>query len=89
MYYARIIPNQNIYYVCDVLIRTITDTYFVGMDKRTKQAYIFTYDCIDKTVFFNRGEASEKVLSEELRKQVKTRVIYILNLKEYIELKFL
>ena len=68
MYYARIIPNQNIYYVCDVLIRTITDTYFVGMDKRTKQAYIFTYDCIDKTVFFNRGEASEKVLHEELGK---------------------
>lgn len=41
MYYARIIPNQNIYYVCDVLIRTITDTYFVGMDKRTKTSVHF------------------------------------------------
>lgn len=68
MYYARIIPNQHIYDVCDVLIRTITDTYFVGMDKRTKQAFVFTYDCIDKTIFHKRGDALQKVLDEELGK---------------------
>ena len=49
MYYARIIPNQHIYDVCDVLIRTITDTYFVGMDKRTKQAFVFTGNIHRKT----------------------------------------
>ena len=57
LYYARIIPQTSIYDVCELSIRTIEDTYFVGTDKRDKHAYLFSYNVIDKTVFHNRKDA--------------------------------
>ena len=40
LYYARIIPKSGIYDVCELIIRTITDDYFVGIDKMDKHAYL-------------------------------------------------
>ena len=31
LYYTRIFPTVGIYDVCDLTVRTVTDTYFVGM----------------------------------------------------------
>ena len=39
VYYARIIPNTGIYEVCELIIRTVADDYFAGMDKRDKRTY--------------------------------------------------
>lgn len=68
LYYARIIPQTSIYEVCELSIRTIEDTYFVGTDKRDKHAYLFSYNAIDKTVFHNRKDALKIVKEAENNK---------------------
>ena len=65
IYYARIMPTLGIYDVCELKIRTITDTYFVGMDKRDKRAYLFSYNAVGKCIFSNRKDAVEKVITAE------------------------
>ena len=65
VYYARIIPTLGIYDVCELKIRTVTDTYFVGMDKRDKRAYLFSYNAVGKCIFSNRKDAVEKVITAE------------------------
>ncbi len=40
LYYARILPEVRTYEVCDLIIRTISDTWFVGIDKRDKRTLI-------------------------------------------------
>ena len=65
IYYARIMPTLGIYDVCELKIRTITDTYFVGMDKRDKRAYLFSYNAVGKCIFSNRKDAVEKAIAAE------------------------
>ena len=60
LYYARIVPRTGIYEVCELLIRTVEESYFVGIDKRDKHAYLFLYSDINNTVFENRKEALKK-----------------------------
>ena len=68
VYYARIVPQTYIYEVCELLIRTVEETYFVGIDKRDKHAYLFLYSDINNTVFENRKEALKKVKDAEKTK---------------------
>ena len=65
IYYARIMPTLGIYDVCELKIRTIADTYFVGTDKRDKRAYLFSYNAVGKCIFSNRKDAVEKVIVTE------------------------
>ena len=65
IYYARIMPTLGIYDVCELKIRTVTDAYFVGMDKRDKRAYLFSYNAVGKCIFSNRKDAVEKVITAE------------------------
>lgn len=71
LYWARIIPNVGIYDVIDLKIRTVEDTWFVGIDNRDKQAYLFNNLSIDKTVFVNREDALYKVIDAEENKPKK------------------
>lgn len=68
LYYARIVPKTGIYEVCELLIRTVEKTYFVGIDKRDKHAYLFLYSDINNTVFENRKEALKKIKDAEKTK---------------------
>lgn len=34
LYFSRIIPKTGIYDVCELYIRTVEETYFVGIDKK-------------------------------------------------------
>ena len=65
VYYARIMPTLGTYDVCELKIRTVTDTYFVGTDKRDKRAYLFSYNAVGKYIFSNRKDAVEKVITAE------------------------
>lgn len=77
VYYARVIPNTGIYEVCELFVRTATDNYFVGIDKRDKHAYLFGYDAIDSTVFINRKDALNKVkIAESNRKDISNETYY-------------
>ena len=68
VYYAKVIPNLGIYEVCELRIRTTKDTYFVGIDERTKNACLFNNDYLDKIVFTNKKEAT-KIVKESKRQK--------------------
>lgn len=65
VYFARIIPKVNIYDLCELSIRTIEDSYFVGTDKRDKHAYLLPYSSIGTSIFTERKEALLVVLEAE------------------------
>ena len=68
VYYARILETTGTYDVCDLIIRTVTDTWFVGEDKSDKRAYLFYKHDIGENVFFDRDEALTKVILAESKK---------------------
>ena len=70
IYYARINPRVGIYDLCELKIRTVKDTYFVGTDKRDKHAYLLSYNCLNKYVFNDR-KACLLVLNEAEKEAVK------------------
>lgn len=70
LYFARIIPSAGIYDVCDVIVRTATDNWFVACDKKDKHAYLFSNNELDKNVFTSRLEALEKVNEAEKNKGI-------------------
>lgn len=76
VYYARIIPTSSIYEVCELIIRTVEDTWFVGIDKRDKHAYLFNNNDINKTVFVKRKSALDKVLYAEANKKDISNEVY-------------
>ena len=77
VYYARIMPTLGIYDVCELKIRTVTDTYFVGTDKRDKRAYLFSYNAVGKCIFSNRKDAVEKaIVTEENSPKVSKETYY-------------
>ena len=64
VYYARIIPNV-LYEICELKVRTVTETYFVGIEKETKQSFLFSNKAIDREVFYDRKIALNKVKEAE------------------------
>jgi hypothetical protein len=69
VYFSRIVPSCYIYDVCDLIVRTVKDDWFVAIDKRDKHAYLFNDIDIGKIVFTNRKEALDKVLFAEANKK--------------------
>lgn len=69
LFYARIIPKTRIYEVCEVIVRTIEDTWFVAIDKKDKHAYLFFYNDIGSILFLKRNDALSKVLEAEKKLQ--------------------
>lgn len=69
VFYARILPNSGIYDVLELKIRTVESNWFVGIEKRDKQAFLFADTAIDKMVFADRGKALEIVKAAESNKK--------------------
>lgn len=77
VYYARIIPRLGVYDVCELIVRTVADTWFVGIDKHDKHALILDNSYIGDTVFFSRTDALNKVLdAEKTRSDLQTFTKY-------------
>lgn len=75
-YYARIIPNIS-YDVYEIKVRSVYDTYFVGLEKYTKQAFLFDYSDVNKTIFENRKNALNKIKeAEKNKKNISTEIYY-------------
>ena len=68
LYYTRIFPTVGIYDVCDLTVRTVTDTYFVGMDKRDKHEYLLGFNTVGEVVFDSKKVALNKVHEAEKHK---------------------
>lgn len=69
VYYTRILPSSNIYDVLELKIRTVEEDWFVGIEKRDKQAFLFQNTELNKTVFKDRKKALEKVKAAESNKK--------------------
>ena len=65
VYYARIIPASYIYDVLELKIRTVENNWFVGIEKRDKQAFLFHDTDIDKIIFIDRNKALKVVKNAE------------------------
>ena len=77
LYYARIMPKLDVYDVYELKVRTVEDAYFSTIDKRDKKSYLFSYNDIGKTVFFNWQEAVDKTKEAEKNKpKVSAEIFY-------------
>lgn len=77
VYYARIIPSVGIYDIYELMIRTVEDDYFVGIEKRDKHAYLFNNSSYNKIVFKDRKVALKLVQNaEKNKKQISEEVYY-------------
>lgn len=78
VYYARIMPNLGIFDVYDIKIRTITDTWFSGVEKRDKKVFLFPYSAINEYVFLNRKDAVDVATNaeESNKKVISTETYY-------------
>ena len=74
VYWARIAPLVDTYEVNELRIRTVADTYFVGTDKDSSQAFLFSADDRGLVVFQDRESALAlvKEAEKERRKDDKT-----------------
>ena len=79
VYYARILKPVGTYEVNELLIRTVDDDYFVGIDKHDKHAYLFLYDSLNELIFDNRQECLDVVLEAELYCKIRIKVIVLLS----------
>lgn len=68
VYHTRVYPLLGMYELDELKVRTVTDTYFVGIEKHTKKAFLFPYSAIGNIVFFDRSEALKKVKDMEKNK---------------------
>lgn len=57
VYYTRVFPETGTYDLCDLVIRTVMDNWFCGVDKKDKRAYLLGFNEIDENVFDNRSIA--------------------------------
>lgn len=69
VYYTRIIPTSGIYDVLELIIRTVETDWFVGIEKRDKQAFLFKDNELNKTVFTDRKKALKVVKEAEKNKK--------------------
>lgn len=77
LYYAQILPSVGIYHVLEMKVATVYDTYFAVTEKRDKHRYLFNYEDVGKTIFFNRSECLEKVKYAEAHgKKVSNETYY-------------
>ena len=76
VYYARILPSSCIYDVLELNIRTVEEDWFVGIEKRDKQAFLFQNTELNKTVFKDRNKALEMVTKAESNKKEFNNEIY-------------
>ena len=79
VYFARIMPTQNIYEVKDLYVRTVAEDYFVATDKKDKHAFLFMYKDIkkDNNIFYDRKDAVKKVKeAEKNRKEISEEIYY-------------
>ncbi len=76
VYYARIIPTVGMYEILELKLRTVTDEYFVGTEKREKHAYLFGYSTLDKCIFKDWKDALKVVKEAEKNKKEVSKEVY-------------
>lgn len=71
VYYARVHHATGIYEVCELHIRTVypDSGTFVGVDEKSRQAFILGFNEFDESIFDNREDAVDVVREAEKRRK--------------------
>lgn len=78
LYYTRIMPDIGIYDLCEMIVRTVDDDWFTAVDKRTKQAFLFSYKDIGEILFEDREEALIVIKkAEKHKRKISTETCYV------------
>ena len=65
VYYAQCLEQVGVFEVLELTLRTVEDTWCVGVETKEKQAHLFYKKDIDKHIFFNRHDALMTVKEAE------------------------
>ena len=65
IYYSQCLEPCAIFEVLELKIRTICENWFVGIENKTKHAYLFYEKDIGKCIFFDREDALSVVKAAE------------------------
>ena len=65
VYYARIIPSSFIFDVLELQVRTVDDGWYVGIEKKDKQAFLFLEEDIGSKIFIKRADCLKAVNTAE------------------------
>lgn len=57
VFYAQCLEPVGVFEVLELTVRTVEDSWFVGLEKKEKQALLFSKKDIDKCIFFDRHDA--------------------------------
>ena len=78
VYYAQMMPTIPQFEMLELSVRTITESWFVGIEKKSKHAYLFSNKAINKTVFYSRKECLDivKKAEENCKKRTSDEVFY-------------
>lgn len=81
VYYAQCLENVGVFEVLELAIRTVEENWFVGIEKKDKQAYLFYDKDIDKRIFFDRKDAvmTVKEAQQNCKNKVSDEVYYEVN----------
>ena len=78
VYYAQCMDTVGVFEVLELIVRTVEDTWFVGIEKKDRQALLFSKKDIDKCIFFDRKDALMTVKEAEVncKKKVSDETYY-------------
>lgn len=78
VYYAQCLEPVGVFEVLELTIRTVEDTWFVGIEKKEKQAFFFGLKDMERYIFVDRHEALLTVKEAEYncKKKVSDEVYY-------------
>lgn len=78
VYYSQCLEPVGVFEVLELTIRTVEDSWFVGIEKKEKQALLFSYKDIDRCIFFDRKDAlmTVKEAQSNCKKKVSDEVYY-------------
>lgn len=72
VFYARVAT----YEICELRIRTVTDDFFTGVDKRSKRVFLLEYNKLNNVVFADRNDALTVIKEAEKNKKEYTESYY-------------
>lgn len=65
VYYAQCLDSVGVFEILELTVRTVEDGWYVGIEKKEKQAHLFFEKDIDKCIFFDRKDALMTVKEAE------------------------
>ena len=79
VYYAQIMPTIPQFEVIECRLRTIADTYFVGIEKGTEHAMLFGNKRLGQDVFLEREQCLKMVSDAEYEYFKQFRTVTTIN----------